>query len=137
MDFPLDNHHFKFQVCSLIYLCILTQHYHLFEQFLTLCASKFNHEVPNSDLHQMKIARDVVHFYLTPIRGISNYDKLIREKENLPPNLCVIPDIKRFNPDDEGIHGIDPLPGHPDVVRGLRGQKKYPALKSQIEWPDI
>lgn len=85
----------------------------------------------------MSVVRDVLSFYSTPVRGVNNFDKLVREKEQLPPNLCVIPEIKRFSPDDEGVFGVDPMPGHPDVVRGLRAQKKYPALKSQIEWPDI
>lgn len=85
----------------------------------------------------MRRVRDVLSFYTTPIQGMNNYDKLVRDREQLPPNLTVIPEIKRFSPDDEGVFGVDPMPGMPDVVRGLRGQKKYPALKSTIDWPDI
>lgn len=118
LEYPLNDHVFKFK-------------------FLTLCASKFNHEIPNSDLHQMRVVGDVLAFYSTPIEGVNNYDKLVRDKDQLPPNLCVIPEIKRYNPEDNFMSGIDPMPGHPDVVRGIRAQKKYPPLKPEINWPDI
>lgn len=108
-------------------------------QFLGLCASKFNHEVPNSDLHRVKTVGDVVQFYCQPVRGINSYDKLVRDQDELPANLFVLPEAQRFDPNDtSAFHkGIDAFPGMRDRMNGLRAQKKYPSLKKQINWPDI
>jgi hypothetical protein len=113
---------------------------HLFKfKFLSLCASRLNHEVTNSDLHSLKTVGDVVNYYMTPVRGINSYDKLARDQDNLPSNLFVLPEPKIFDPNDTtAFHkGIDAFPGMFKRVNGLRAAKKFPSVKKEIHWPDI
>lgn len=87
----------------------------------------------------MRIVGDVVQFYLTPIRGVNTYDHLARNQDDLPLNLHIIPEVKRYDPDekDNFFKGVDAFPGGVDRIQGLRAQKKYPVHKTQFKWPDI
>lgn len=116
----------------------LADHYFKFK-FLKLCASRFDHQVENCDLHRIKTVGDVVLYYTTPIRGVSAYDQLVRQQDQLPPNLHILPEAKRFDPNEtDAFHkGIDAYPGTIEVVKGIRAKEKYPPLKRKIRWPDI
>nr|XP_056704731.1 39S ribosomal protein L50, mitochondrial [Euleptes europaea] len=57
--------------------------YHLLAQL----AEDLGHIVPNSHLHQMKSASDVLAFYSTPMKDISKFDEL--STQELPPNLRI------------------------------------------------
>jgi len=120
MDIELTDHYFKFKL-------------------LKLCASRFDHQVENSDLHRIKTVGDVVLYYVTPVRGISAYDQLVRDQSDLPPNLHELPEAVRFDPNDtDAFHkGIDAYPGHMNHVKGIRAREKYPPLKTKFPWPDI
>lgn len=112
----------------------------LLVQFLLLCASKFNHQVPNSDLYLMKTVGDVVHFYKTPIRGSMTYDHLIRiqNQDQLPENLHLLHDPVSYEPDSAFLGGIDAFPGNPSMRHsGIREMIKYPPVKQAYDWPDI
>jgi hypothetical protein len=108
-------------------------------KFLSLCASHFDHEVSNSDLHRLKVVGDVVSYYSTAVRGVNSYDHLIRNQDMLPANLHVIQDPELFNPEekDKFHKGIDAFPGLIDQTRGLRARAKYPSVKKVFHWPDI
>ncbi len=105
---------------------------------MTQCSKEFNYEVPNSVLYLMKKVSDVYQFYSTPVRGISSYDQMVRNSDQLPKNIHVIPEPIRYNPDhDEYFGGINAYPFSALKTRGLRAKKKYPSFKSPFQWPDI
>lgn len=108
-------------------------------KFLTECKKSFNYCVPNSVLYLMKSVSDVYEFYSTPIRGITSYDQMVQNAEQLPKNVHVIGEPIRYNPEnDEYFGGINAFPFNAlQVTRGLRAKKKYPSFKSNFEWPDI
>uniref|UniRef100_A0A6J0TKP9 Large ribosomal subunit protein mL50 n=1 Tax=Pogona vitticeps TaxID=103695 RepID=A0A6J0TKP9_9SAUR len=56
-------------------------------RLLAQLAADLGHTVPNSQLHQMKSAADVVAFYSIPVKDISKFDEL--GTEELPPNLRI------------------------------------------------
>ncbi|XP_053153686.1 39S ribosomal protein L50, mitochondrial [Hemicordylus capensis] len=56
-------------------------------RLLAQLAVDLGHAVPNSQLHQMKSARDVLTFYSTPVKDISKFDEL--STQTLPSNLRI------------------------------------------------
>lgn len=56
-------------------------------RLLTLLAVDLGHAVPNSQLHQVKNANDVLVFYSTPVKDISKFDEL--STQELPSNLRI------------------------------------------------
>ncbi|XP_061488767.1 large ribosomal subunit protein mL50 [Rhineura floridana] len=56
-------------------------------RLLAQLAADLGHTVPNSQLHQMKSARDVFAFYSTPVKDVSKFDEL--STQQLPPNLKI------------------------------------------------
>ncbi|XP_033029582.1 39S ribosomal protein L50, mitochondrial [Lacerta agilis] len=54
---------------------------------LAQLATDLGRAVPNSQLHQMKSARDVLAFYSTPVKDISKFDEL--STQQLPSNLKI------------------------------------------------
>ncbi|NWX21247.1 RM50 protein, partial [Aegotheles bennettii] len=58
--------------------------YHL----LAGLAAELGHTVPNSQLHLMRSAGDVLDFYSTPVKDGSKFDELCTAE--LPPNLKII-----------------------------------------------
>ncbi|XP_062984594.1 large ribosomal subunit protein mL50 [Elgaria multicarinata webbii] len=56
-------------------------------RLLAQLADDLGHAVPNSKLHQMKSARDVLAFYSIPVKDISKFDEL--STQELPPNLRI------------------------------------------------
>ncbi|NXC04323.1 RM50 protein, partial [Orthonyx spaldingii] len=57
-------------------------------RLLARLAAELGHAVPNSQLHQMHRARDVLGFYCTPVKDGTTFDKLVAAE--LPPNLKII-----------------------------------------------
>ncbi|KFZ63802.1 hypothetical protein N321_06859, partial [Antrostomus carolinensis] len=55
---------------------------------LAQLAAELDHAVPNSQLHLMRSAEDVLHFYSTPVKDVSKFDELCAAE--LPPNLKVV-----------------------------------------------
>ena len=90
-------------------------------------------------MFRLKTVGDVVAYYSTPVRGVNAYDDLIKNQDNLPPNLHVIAEPIIFDPLDKTTFykGIDAYPGTVDRFRGLRWEEKYPSKKRQFRWPDI
>lgn len=54
---------------------------------LTQLAVDLGHAVPNSQLHKMKNAYDILVFYSIPVKDISKFDELSTQK--LPSNLQI------------------------------------------------
>ena len=105
-----------------------------------LCATQLDHMVPNSDLYLMKTVRDVVEFYKEPIRDLMTFDHLIREqqRDELPANLHLVPDVHMYDPDSEFMGGISAFPGNPNShTFGVRDRLKHPSKMQSIPWPDI
>ncbi|XP_023800729.1 39S ribosomal protein L50, mitochondrial isoform X2 [Cyanistes caeruleus] len=57
-------------------------------RLLARLAAELGHAVPNSHLHQMRCAGDVLGFYCTPVKDGTKIDELTAAK--LPPNLKII-----------------------------------------------
>ncbi|KFQ39940.1 hypothetical protein N332_04266, partial [Mesitornis unicolor] len=55
---------------------------------LAQLAAELDHAVPNSQLHLMRTAEDVLNFYSTPVKDMSKFDELCAAE--LPPNLKII-----------------------------------------------
>ncbi|NWU46207.1 RM50 protein, partial [Hylia prasina] len=55
---------------------------------LARLAAELGHAVPNSQLHQMRRAGDVLSFYRTPVKDGTKIDELVAAE--LPPNLKII-----------------------------------------------
>lgn len=107
-------------------------------QFLNECGKQFDHEVPSPALHEMKKIGHVVHFYGQPVRGISKFDELVKNQDQLPPNLTVISNYLRFNPEtDKFFGGKDAYPKSPMMTYGVRAKQKYENIKEKFEWPDV
>ncbi|XP_068783984.1 large ribosomal subunit protein mL50 [Struthio camelus] len=56
-------------------------------RLLAQLASELGHAVPNSQLHLMCSAKDVLNFYSTPVKDVSKFDELCAAE--LPPNLKI------------------------------------------------
>ncbi|NXM27216.1 RM50 protein, partial [Oxyruncus cristatus] len=57
-------------------------------QLLAQLAVELGHAVPNSQLHLMRCAGDVLGFYRTPVKDATKFDELAAAE--LPPNLKII-----------------------------------------------
>ncbi|KFP33858.1 hypothetical protein N325_09902, partial [Colius striatus] len=57
-------------------------------RLLAQLAAELGHAVPNSQLHLMRTAEDVLNFYSTPVKDVSKFDELCAAE--LPPNLKII-----------------------------------------------
>ncbi|NXP55425.1 RM50 protein, partial [Heliornis fulica] len=57
-------------------------------RLLAHLAAELGHAVPNSQLHLMCTAGDVLNFYSTPVKDMSKFDELTAAE--LPPNLKII-----------------------------------------------
>ncbi|NXD05015.1 RM50 protein, partial [Certhia familiaris] len=57
-------------------------------RLLARLAAELGHAVPNSQLHQMRRAGDVLAFYRTPVKDGTKMDELTATE--LPPNLKII-----------------------------------------------
>ncbi|NXB74223.1 RM50 protein, partial [Donacobius atricapilla] len=55
---------------------------------LARLAAELGHAVPNSQLHRMRCAGDVLAFYRTPVKDGTRIDELVAAE--LPPNLKII-----------------------------------------------
>ncbi|NWI48596.1 RM50 protein, partial [Picathartes gymnocephalus] len=57
-------------------------------RLLARLAAELGHAVPNSQLHRMRRAGDVLGFYRTPVKDGTKFDELVAAE--LPPNLKII-----------------------------------------------
>ncbi|NXA13617.1 RM50 protein, partial [Sapayoa aenigma] len=56
-------------------------------RLLARLAVELGHPVPNSQLHLMRRAEDVLGFYRTPVKDVTKFDELAAAE--LPPNLRI------------------------------------------------
>lgn len=116
-------------------------------EILTRCGAAFsNHYVPNSQLFEIKcvgewlvynflsdayekfVLDDVIQFYATPVCTKTPYETL----DNTVPNLHIIPEYKRYNPEEDGISAF---PRSSTLVTGLKYRKKYKGHIAKTSWP--
>ncbi|NXU09358.1 RM50 protein, partial [Pardalotus punctatus] len=57
-------------------------------RLLAQLAAELGHAVPNSQLHRMRCAGDVLSFYRTPVKDGTKFDELAAAE--LPPNLKIV-----------------------------------------------
>jgi len=99
--------------------------------------NKLNFHVPNSDLHKLKTASDVVDFYSTPRKNLTKYAEMARD-DTLPENLKIREHPARFHPNDIESHhgGITAYPGEGGKVISLRNRRLYRSFNPKKEWYD-
>lgn len=98
-------------------------------EFLDQCAKIFNgHVVPNSRIYEMKSVKDVVEFYSTPVNVRTPYEEL----DQSVPNLHIIPEAKRYDPETDGVSAF---PKSSTLVTGLKYRKKYKSHIAKTSWP--
>ncbi|XP_057239125.1 39S ribosomal protein L50, mitochondrial-like isoform X2 [Malurus melanocephalus] len=66
----------------------LLQENRLKHSLLARLAAELGHAVPNSQLHRMRCARDVLGFYRIPMKDETKFDELAATE--LPPNLKIV-----------------------------------------------
>ncbi|XP_059615270.1 uncharacterized protein LOC132260896 [Phlebotomus argentipes] len=103
-------------------------------KFLEECRKIFNHQVPNSQLHKLKGVQDVIEFYETPVDSTLPLDTL--KQEDLPVNLHIQSEFKRFLPDEDTMFGgVSAFPKSSTLVTGLTYRKKYRGHIAKRSWP--
>lgn len=76
------------------------------------------------------ILDDVIEFYTAPIVKLTPYETLV--KDNSVPNLHIIPEYRRYNPDEDGVSAF---PKSSTLVTGLKYRKKYKGHIAKTSWP--
>lgn len=77
---------------------------------------------------------DVIRFYNTPVSTTLPMDVL--RKIELPENLHILHEYKRFNPaDDTMFGGKSAFPKSSTLVTGLKYKKKYQGTTAKMSWP--
>ncbi|CAL8135673.1 unnamed protein product [Orchesella dallaii] len=103
-------------------------------ELLSKAHQAFQHAVPNSMLHMMETVGDVVKFYGTRVNTLTPYEELIRNEEDLPPNLHVQKEPLRFQPGTD-LFGQTAFVKSSTIVTGLRAKKKYIGYETKMTWP--
>jgi large subunit ribosomal protein L50 len=99
-------------------------------ELLSKCSAAFgNHYVPNSQLFEIKSLEDVMLFYETKVDTRTPYQQL---DTNDTPNLHVIQDYKRYDPDEDGVSAF---PRSSTLVTGLKTRKKYKGHQAKMSYP--
>uniref|UniRef100_A0AC35UFS9 39S ribosomal protein L50, mitochondrial n=1 Tax=Rhabditophanes sp. KR3021 TaxID=114890 RepID=A0AC35UFS9_9BILA len=98
---------------------------------------EYSYYVPNSRLHEMKSGQDIVDFYGSPVKNISEYVEMARKKD-LPSNVVMQENSSRFNPEDTSAHhkGVTAFPGTGGEVFSLRNQRFLRQFNPKKEWFD-
>lgn len=73
---------------------------------------------------------EIYDFYNTPVDVQTPYEALV--KDNNLPNLHIIPDAKRFDPETDGVSAF---PKSSTLVTGLRNRKKFKGHIAKTSWP--
>nr|ACO15685.1 Mitochondrial 39S ribosomal protein L50 [Caligus clemensi] len=95
-------------------------------ELLNILAQKTGHRVPNSFLHFMSNAEDLLDFYRTPIDCKNYYDRLISSENSLPKNLHAIKDYIRFDPSDgHPFHQVSAYPRSSTIICTPESKRRY------------
>ena len=100
-------------------------------QILSKLIREFSHDIPNSTLNEMKTVSDAVDFFSTEVRVSSSYEDL--EKLDLPKNLNIQLEYKRFDPDTDPRPTA--FPGQNSIVTSLKYRRKYKDIITTEEKP--
>ncbi|CAL4121728.1 unnamed protein product, partial [Meganyctiphanes norvegica] len=101
---------------------------------LKTLASMFNHQVPNSLLHNINTVGSLLTFYKTPIDTRIPLDMM--QNIDLPKNLHVEYQYTRFNPEtDTMFGGVSAYTKDSCLVTGLKTKKKYNGHIAKTSWP--
>lgn len=73
---------------------------------------------------------DVYDFYMTPVDVQTPYQALV--KENNLPNLHIIPEYRRYSPEEDGVSAF---PRSSTLVTGLKYRNKYKGHIAKTSWP--
>ncbi|VVC29627.1 Hypothetical protein CINCED_3A019577 [Cinara cedri] len=105
-------------------------------RLLKKCEEVVDHKVPNSILHTLNTLGEIYEFYETPVDIIVPYDALL--KRELPPNLHIIANYTRFNPETDLLFdGVTAFPRSSNLVTGLKTKKKYKGFTTTSPYKNI
>jgi len=83
---------------------------------LTGCISSFGHTISNTALNEIKTVEDLIRFYLTEVKDSSPLEDL-KSHPDLPPNVHVNLEYKRFDPVTDNFFGAkDAYPKRDTIV---------------------
>lgn len=101
-------------------------------ELLKTCSATFNHQVPNSILHELRSVQDVVEFYSTPVDTTLPMDR-IQNSADLPPNLFIQQEYVRYSPEDS-MFETTAFPKSSTLVSGIKTRRKYKGYEAKRSW---
>lgn len=101
-------------------------------ELLKSCGAAFQHQVPNSILHELRTVKDVVEFYSTPVDSTLPMDR-IQNMPDMPQNLYIQQDYVRFQADDPMFERTA-FPKSSTLVSGIRTRRKYKGYEAKRSW---
>lgn len=79
----------------------------IFLKLLTKCISKFDHNISNTALNDIKTIRDLVEYYQAQVKDTSTLEDL-HKNPDLPENLHINLEYNRYDPaTDDFFNGRD------------------------------
>jgi len=70
------------------------------------------------------------------VKTRSPFDELVKQQDDLPPNLHIQKEPVRFHPDtDTHFGGLTAFPKSSTIITGLRSKKKYKGFEAKRIWP--
>lgn len=100
---------------------------------LRSCATEFKHSVPNSKLYSIETLDDIKEFYKIPVDATTPYEAL--KNMDLPKNLHIQYEYKRFDPESKFLDGKSAFPKSSTIVTGLKYKNKYKGHVAKQSWP--
>lgn len=101
-------------------------------ELLKTCSATFNHQVPNSILHEIRSVEDVIQFYSTSVDTTLPMDR-IQNCPDLPQNLYIQQDYVRYSPEDSMFERTA-FPKSSTLVSGIRTRRKYKGHEAKRSW---
>ncbi|VEL42516.1 unnamed protein product [Protopolystoma xenopodis] len=96
---------------------------------LISCMKEFSHQITNSVLHELNGASPLIDYFKKPVALTDALHRLTEKKTLLPPNLSIMNEPIRFDP--QGSHfGLSAYPGSSTIVNNLDSLQKYKSFKA-------
>ena len=95
-------------------------------QILTTFIKEFEHNIPNTKLHDIQMVNDAVEFFNTEVSLSSALDDLTTI--DLPRNLSIQTEYVRFDPDNKDdpiTKGRTAFPGSDTKITSIKYKRKY------------
>lgn len=103
-------------------------------KLLTSCIDKFQHNISNTTLNDIKTIGDLVQYFMQEQSDLNPLEYM-KEKMELPPNVHINLEYNRFDPKtDTFFNGKDAFPNRNTVVSSLWYSRKYKAVKKEKDY---